>query len=150
MILSEWWDFSEYLNRTSKCNYRNNTLTLRNAKQFICTYTHSQFVNAFRNQLFSIADEPTVQGVRRASGRLPLRCIHLRGLQGESCHLIFHLSLSYNCAQLRCAKMNWKLINKGIIFYMNSLNLNLNLNSYLVMKSDNEKLSIILPKIATF
>lgn len=34
--------------------------------------------------LFSVADEPTVQGVRRARGRLPFWRLHLRGLQGES------------------------------------------------------------------
>lgn len=45
---------------------------------------------------FSIADEPAMQGVRRAGGRFPLRRIHLRGLQGEFCHPILNFSLSFS------------------------------------------------------
>jgi len=56
----------------------------------------------------SIADEPTVQGVWRTSGWLPLRCIHLRGLQGESYFFNFSLSLClsfFSFTQLRSARV---------------------------------------------
>jgi len=56
--------------------------------------------------LSSIADEPTVQGVWRTSGWLPLRCVHLRGLQGESICLILDLFFLFHTIELRKLKTN--------------------------------------------
>ena len=81
----------------------------------------------------SIADEPTVQGVWRTSGWLPLRCIHLRGLQGESYCLIFlflsvffFVSLSHNYAECK-SKLK---TNQHAIIYNANFVLYLNLNSH--------------------
>jgi len=72
--------------------------------------------------LSSIADEPTVQGVRRTSGWLPLRCIHLRGLQGESSRLILDLFFLFHIAPRKSKlKTNQRL-------YISRLHLILNLH----------------------